>query len=216
MNFAALRSKMVQEQLLNRGIKDPRILSAFSKVPRHKFVPLRYLDSAYEDFPLPIGEEQTISQPYIVALMTECLGLKPDDSILEIGTGSGYQAAILAELTGRVFSIERIGKLAQKAKVCLEDLGYRNIRFKTGDGTGGWPEYAPFNKITITAAAPAIPQPLIEQLSDQGRLVMPVGGRFSQTLTQIIKNKNKIQKQQICGCVFVPLKGRFTRKEENA
>lgn len=204
---------MIKEQLIPRGINNPRVLAAFAKVPRHKFVPERYLDSAYGDFPLSIGAGQTISQPYIVALMTQELGLSGKETILEIGTGSGYQAAILAELVKKVYSVERIAELGKKAKRRLEVLGYKNIQIKIADGTGGWQEFAPYDGIIATAAAPTIPQPLIEQLNARGRMVIPVGGSFSQVLTKIEKRKGKIVSGEICGCVFVPLKGQFGWKE---
>jgi len=216
MNFSALRKKMVEEQLIPRGIKDKKVLEAFQKVPRHNFVPKRYLDSAYGDFPLSIGEGQTISQPYMVALMTECLGLSGGETILEIGAGSGYQAAILAELASRVYTVERVVSLAEGARTCLKNLDYKNIRIEIGDGTRGWPEFAPYEGIVVTAAAPDIPKPLIEQLRIKGKLVIPIGGSFNQMLTVITKHKDRIETKQICGCVFVPLLGKYGWKEKNA
>jgi protein-L-isoaspartate(D-aspartate) O-methyltransferase len=201
---------MVEEQLIPRGIKDPRVLAAFYKVDRHKFIPQATLTSAYGDFPLAIGEGQTISQPYIVALMSECLSLTGREKVLEIGTGSGYQAAILAELAGEVYSIERLSGLAEKSQVLLGDLGYANIKLKVGDGTLGWPEFAPFERIIITAAAPRVPLPLTEQLSDNGKLIMPQGNSFSQTLTLFEKREGKLKSREICACVFVPLVGKFS------
>ena len=200
---------MVEEQLIPRGIKDLRLLQAFQKVPRHKFVTEKYSDSAYGDFPLPIGAEQTISQPYMVALMTQCLELAGGETVLEIGTGSGYQAAILAELTGRVYSVERMADLAEQAEIRLKELGYHNVQIKTGDGTTGWQKYAPYDEIIVTAGAPAIPNPLIEQLGVGGRLVIPIGGSFNQILTVVNKHKDKIETEEICGCVFVPLLGKY-------
>lgn len=208
-DFSILRKKMVEEQLLPRGIKDPRVLQAFQKVPRHKFVPEKYQDCAYGDFPLAIGEGQTISQPYMVALMTECLELSGGEHILEIGTGSGYQAAILAELTAQVYSIERVAVLAERARTLLRDLGYDNIHIKVDDGTLGWQKNAPYDRIIITAGAPDIPEPLIEQLNINGKLVIPIGSKFSQVLTVVTKYKTGIQTEEICGCVFVPLLGRY-------
>lgn len=216
MNFSALRKKMVEEQLIPRGIKDKKVLEAFQKVPRHNFVPKRYLDSAYGDFPLSIGEGQTISQPYMVALMTECLGLSGEETILEIGAGSGYQAAILAELASRVYTVERVVSLAEGARTCLKNLNYKNIQIEIGDGTRGWPEFAPYEGIVVTAAAPDIPKPLIEQLRIKGKLVIPIGGSFNQMLTVITKHKDGIETKQICGCVFVPLLGKYGWKEKDA
>lgn len=216
MNFSALRKKMVEEQLIPRGIKDKKVLEAFQKVPRHNFVPKRYLDSAYEDFPLSIGEGQTISQPYMVALMTECLGLSGGETILEIGAGSGYQAAILAELASRVYTVERVVSLAEGARTCLKNLDYKNIQIEIGDGTRGWPEFAPYEGIVVTAAAPDIPKPLIEQLRIKGKFVIPIGGSFNQMLTVITKHKDRIETKQICGCVFVPLLGKYGWKEKDA
>ncbi len=216
MNFSALRKKMVEEQLIPRGIKDKKVLEAFQKVPRHNFVPKRYLDSAYGDFPLSIGAGQTISQPYMVALMTECLGLSGGETILEIGAGSGYQAAILAELASRVYTVERVVSLAEGARTCLKNLNYKNIQIEIGDGTRGWPEFAPYEGIVVTAAAPDIPKPLIEQLRIKGKLVIPTGGSFSQMLAVITKHKDRIETKQICGCVFVPLLGKYGWKEKDA
>ena len=207
---------MVEEQLIPRGIKDKKVLEVFQKVPRHNFVPKRYLDSAYGDFPLSIGEGQTISQPYMVALMTECLGLSGVETILEIGAGSGYQAAILAELASRVYTVERVVSLAEGARTCLKNLDYKNIQIEIGDGTRGWPEFAPYEGIVVTAAAPDIPKPLIEQLRIKGKLVIPIGGSFNQMLTVITKHKDRIETKQICGCVFVPLLGKYGWKEKDA
>jgi protein-L-isoaspartate(D-aspartate) O-methyltransferase len=209
MDFALLRKRMVEEQLMPRGIKDPRVLEVFSKVERHQFIPEDLRGSAYADYPVPIGEGQTISQPFIVALMTESLEIGPEDKILEIGTGSGYQAAILAELAKEVYTIERIESLAKKAEALLKDLGYNNITIKVDDGTLGWKENAPFNKIIITAASPRIPLPLTEQLAENGKLILPLGETFSQVLTLVEKKANQLKHQQICGCVFVPLVGKY-------
>ena len=216
MDYALLRKKMVQEQLIARGIKDERVLNAFYKVERHKFIPEELWVSAYADFPVPIGEGQTISQPYIVALMTECLKLTGKEKVLEIGTGSGYQAAILAELTKEVYGIERFEKLAKKAGQILNGLGYKNIKLKTDDGTLGWQEFAPFDRIIVTAAGPRIPLPLTEQLNDQGKLILPLGESFSQVLTVVEKKEGKLNSIDVCGCVFVPLVGKYGWREENA
>jgi len=204
---------MVQQQLIPRGIKDPRVIDAFLKVERHRFIPESLRSSSYADYPLPIGEKQTISQPYIVALMTECLGLSGNERILEIGTGSGYQAAILAELSSQVYSIERFPALAKRAESVLAELGYSTIRIRLGDGTQGWPEEAPFSRIIVTAAAPEIPSPLTEQLSDNGIMVLPLGETHSQVLTILKKQKNQLKTESICGCVFVPLIGEYGYKE---
>lgn len=208
-NYSGLRKKMVEEQLIPRGIHSQDILNALYKVERHKFVPKDSQNNAYGDFPVAIGEGQTISQPYIVALMTESLDLNQNDLILEIGTGSGYQTAILAELVKEVYSIERFKKLAIAAKTTLDDLGYKNVYTKTGDGTLGWPEKAPFDKIIITAAAPYTPLPLIDQLKENGLIILPLGESFGQTLTLGEKKNNSVEYRQICGCVFVPLIGKF-------
>jgi protein-L-isoaspartate(D-aspartate) O-methyltransferase len=208
MDYEILRERMVREQLMPRGIKNQRVLDAFRKVERHKFIPENLRNSAYADFPVPIGEGQTISQPYIVALMTECLNLNGQDKVLEIGTGSGYQAAILAELVKEVYTIERFETLAKRAEAILNEFGYTNIKIKVGDGTLGWEEAAPFNKIIITAASPGIPLPLTEQLKENGKLILPLGESFSQVLTLVEKKKGKLEFMDICGCVFVPLVGK--------
>lgn len=200
---------MVDEQLIPRGIKNQKVLDAFCKVERHKFIPEEVRGSAYADFPVPIGEGQTISQPYIVALMTECLNLTGQEKVLEIGTGSGYQAAILAELSKEVYSIERFGSLAKRAEALLNELGYTNIKIKVCDGTLGWQEEAPFERIIITAASPRIPLPLTEQLKEGGRLILPLGENFSQVLTVVEKKNDKLESVQVCGCVFVPLVGKY-------
>jgi len=209
MDYEALRQRMVQEQLKARDIVDKKVLAAFEKVPRHCFVSEAFQKNAYADYPLPIGEEQTISQPYMVALMTQLLKLTGTQKVLEIGTGCGYQTAILAELAKEVYSIERFESLADNAKGVLAKLGYANIKIKSGDGTLGWPEESPFDRIIITAAGSIIPQPLIEQLKDEGILVIPLGETFSQVLTVAHKNNDKIDLERICGCVFVPLIGKY-------
>lgn len=204
-----LRYRMVEEQLIPRGICNEKVLNAFRKVPRHKFIPNENLVNAYGDYPLPVGEGQTISQPYMVALMTQCLDLKGDERVLEIGTGSGYQLAILAELAKEVYSVERIAILAQRAKTTLDALGYTNIKIKVGDGTEGWDEFAPYDGIIVTAGAPSVPEPLVGQLAEDGRLAIPIGGAFSQILMLIRKEEGKITEEEICGCVFVPLIGKY-------
>jgi len=179
---------MIQTQLVARNIRDPRVLDAMRTVPRHKFVPEELCGRAYGDHPLPIGKNQTISQPYIVAFMTELMQLEPGNKILEIGTGSGYQAAILAEIVTRVFSIERIPQLASRARKVLDELGYSTVIIRSIDGTLGWKEYAPFDRIVVTAGAPGTPQALIDQLADGGRLVIPVGTEHMQKHTILSRN----------------------------
>ena len=206
--FAAARSQMVETQLMRRGISAPRVLAAMLKAPRHRFIPAALWDQAYGDYPLPIGQDQTISQPYIVALMTEILEVKDTDRILEIGTGSGYQAAILAELAAQVYTIDRIASLSNQAQKVLEELGYKNIHVRVGDGTLGWAEEMPFDGIMVTAGAPEIPRPLTEQLALGGRLVIPVGDQYSQTLTCIRKTQDGLKFEYHGGCRFVRLIGR--------
>ncbi len=202
------RMLMVDHQLRSRGIKDERVLQAMGKVPRHHFVPAESHTSAYGDGPLPIGEGQTISQPYMVALMTECLSLKGDEKVLEIGTGSGYQTAVLMELAREVCTVERIPVLAERARQKLVELGYDNFCLKVGDGSGGWPEQAPFDGIIVTAGAPSIPETLLHQLSEGGKLVIPVGSRFSQRLLICTKRGGQYIHEENTMCVFVPLVGK--------
>jgi len=213
-DFKKDRQTMVEEQIRRRGIRDPGVIEAMTRVPRHLFVIPDYQVEAYEDRPLPIGEGQTISQPYMVAIMTQSLGLTGKERVLEIGTGSGYQTALLAELAHTVHTIERIPALIARAEKTLADLGYTNIRFRTGDGTRGWPEEAPFEAIMVTAGAPEIPRTLTAQLTDGGRLVIPVGPRYSQTLYKVNREGNRFVEEDITGCVFVPLLGAFGWKEE--
>jgi protein-L-isoaspartate(D-aspartate) O-methyltransferase len=213
--FLSLRQAMVEGQIISRGIKDPRVIQAFFKVPRHKFVQTDDISQAYEDHPLPIGEGQTISQPYMVALMSECLNLKGEERVLEIGTGSGYQAAILSELAQEVYTIERFPVLFERSRSILAELGYKNVQIKLGDGTLGWLEFSPYHGIIVTAASPGIPESLVEQLKEKGRLVIPLGESFSQVLTVVEKFKDKIQTREICGCVFVPLVGEHGWQPEN-
>jgi protein-L-isoaspartate(D-aspartate) O-methyltransferase len=210
------RSRMVETQIKSRGISDNRVLRAMETVPRHLFIDEGLIDQAYNDSPLPIGEKQTISQPYIVALMTQALELNGKERVLEIGTGSGYQTAILAHLAERVFSIERIAPLAVKARKILDRLNYYNVAIRVGDGSYGWKEEAPFDAIITTAAAPEIPQYLVEQLAVGGRLVVPIGGRDVQTLyklTRLIENPQEIRKEDLGGCRFVSLIGESGWKE---
>ena len=205
-SFAAARHKMVATQIKARGITDKRLLAAMEAVERHRFVDPAYRFRAYEDYPLPIGESQTISQPYIVALMTDLLQLKPDDRVLEIGTGSGYQAAVLAELVAEVYTIEIIEILGLRADTLLRKLGYDNINVRIGDGYAGWPEKSPFDAIIVTAAPPEIPQPLIDQLAEGGRLVIPVGDYY-QELILMEKKKGQLSEKEIIPVRFVPMTG---------
>ncbi len=209
MNFEDQRKRMVETQLIPRGIHDPAVLKAMQKIPREKFVPADSKDEAYMDGPLPIGEEQTISQPYIVALMTAALELKGKDRVLEIGTGSGYQTAILAEIADEVYSVERVPSLAQSAENVLSALGYHNIRFKVFNGTLGWPEKAPYDAIIVTAGSPEVPQPFIDQLAEGGRLVVPVGDRLGQELLKIRKVNGKTQVENLGSVRFVNLIGEY-------
>lgn len=209
INFQKARDRMVESQLMSRGIRDPRVLEAMRKVPRHLFVEEAMKDQAYGDYPLPIGEKQTISQPYIVALMTEALELQGDERVLEIGTGSGYQAAVLAELADRVFSVERIPSLAHRANQVLQRLGYKNVIIRVTDGTLGWAEEAPYDGIVVTAGAPSIPQPLIDQLAMRGKLVIPVGDRLSQELILVVRGPEGITKSGLGGVRFVDLVGKW-------
>jgi protein-L-isoaspartate(D-aspartate) O-methyltransferase len=198
---------MVERQIEARGVRNPRVLAAMREIPRHLFIPPPYDRSAYEDSPLPIGNGQTISQPYIVALMTELLKPEPEDNVLEIGTGCGYQAAILAKLVRKVTSVERIPAVADLAKSNLTALGISNVEIQTADGTLGYHENAPYNGIIITAATPSVPKPLIEQLAENGRLVAPVGGRDIQELVVLSKRNGIISQELHCGVRFVPLIG---------
>lgn len=208
------RKQMVELDIRDRGMKDPVVLDVMGKVPRHLFVDAPYRDRAYEDHPLPIGEGQTISQPYVVALMTEALQLKPGDRVLEIGTGSGYQAAVLAGIVKEVYTIEIRKALADKAEKTLVDLGYRNVKVKYGDGYFGWNEQAPFDAIIITAAANHIPPPLIKQLKEGGRLIVPLGSTiYFQTLTLATKRKGELDVEQVCPVAFVPMTGEMQKRK---
>ena len=200
------RERMVRRQIEARDVRDPRVLKAMRSVPRHLFVPPSLRSHAYDDTPLPIGHEQTISQPYIVAFMSEALELKPDHRVLEIGTGSGYQAAVLAELAREVYSIEIVEPLAREAEQRLKQLGYSNIKLRVGDGYRGWPEAAPFDAIMVTAAPDHVPPALIEQLAEGGRLVLPVG-RFSQNLVRIRRTPEGTRRESLLPVRFVPMTG---------
>lgn len=212
--FRTKRERMVETQIKARGIQDPLVLTAMAKVERHRFVPVHLQERAYGDHPLPIGQDQTISQPYIVALMTELLALRGGEKVLEIGTGSGYQAAILGELVKEVYTIEIIPALAVSAKDRLQGLGYRNIQVKSGDGYQGWPEVAPFDAIIVTAAPDHIPQPLVNQLKEGGRLVVPVGTYPYQELKKIIKKSGRIETTNILPVLFVPMTGKGVQKKK--
>jgi len=204
-DYDLMRKRMVKTQLEYRDIHDERVLAAFRKVPRHLFVNPNEQPYAYNDHPLPIGDGQTISQPYIVALMSEALELSKDDCVLEIGTGSGYQTAILAELAGEVVTVERIGRLQEKAKPLLEGLGYTNIKFAVGDGYEGHKDGAPYDAILVTAASKRLPEPLLEQLIQGGRMVIPLGGAFMQSLFVITKREDTYTKKNLGPVRFVPL-----------
>ena len=207
IKYERQRQDMVRRQIEARGVTDPKVLAAMQKVPRHLFVSDALRDQAYGDFPLPIGEQQTISQPYIVAEMTQALQPGKDDRILEIGTGSGYQAAILAEIVFRVYTIEKIYPLYTKSRKIFDKLRYHNIVTRYSDGTSGWEDESPFDGIIVTAGSPGIPQPLISQLAVGGRMVIPVGDLYSQELIKIYKDEHGIHKTNLGGCRFVKLVG---------
>ena len=209
VNFEFKRKKMVDEQIFRRGVKNEKILNAFTKVPRHLFMDEALANEAYGDYPLPIGDGQTISQPYIVALMVDLLEINEDSIVLELGTGSGYQTAILCEIAKFVYSIERVPSLTMKARKILTNLGYTNVDIKIGDGTSGWEEHSPYSGIVTSAAAPSVPQPLLNQLADGGKLVIPVGNDLSQNLKVITKSNNAFNTDDFGGCRFVKLIGKF-------
>ena len=213
-DYRLARERMVKNQLVPRGIKDQGVLRVMGEIQRHLFVEEALVGEAYNDHPLPIGHKQTISQPYIVALMTQALELTGQEKTLEIGTGSGYQTAILAELSETVYTVERIRPLLEKSRELLEKLGYTNIRFKAFDGTLGWKEHAPFDAIMVTAGAPKIPQPLLDQLTDGGRMVIPIGNKYSQDLIKLIKRKDTYREENLGGCRFVDLIGVHGWKED--
>jgi protein-L-isoaspartate(D-aspartate) O-methyltransferase len=215
-DWDSLRLAMVAQQIRKRDIGSPRLLAAMGRVPRHLFVPAELAARAYNDEPLAIGERQTISQPYMVAAMTDALELEGGERVLEVGTGSGYQAAILAELAKEVITIEARTRLAAAARERLAALGYRKIRAEVGDGTLGWPAFAPFDAILVAAAAPRVPPPLVEQLSEGGRMVIPVGKAERQTLFRIRKRDGKAVEAALFGCQFVPLRGQFGWPDSSA
>src|SRR6266508_125975 len=208
IDYVQARERMVQEQLVSRRINDPRVLRAMANVQRHLFMESELWDHAYEDHPLPIGANQTISQPYVVALMVEALELKGAERVLEVGTGSGYAAAVLSELCAEVFSVEVMEELALKARILLRSLGYRNVSLLVGDGTLGWEEHSPYDAVVISAAAPCIPRPLAEQLKAPGYLVFPMGEKVLQTLVRIRKDRAGIREEYFGDCHFVELTGR--------
>jgi len=213
INYEKERGRMVDEQLVSRGVKDERVLATMRKIPRHEFLPEAIRGMAYSDSALPLGEGQTMSQPYMVALMTELLGLKGPERVLEIGTGSGYQAAVLAELCEKVYTVERIKTLADKTRVQLDRLGYKRVAIKIYDGTYGWKEMAPFDAIIVTAGSPDIPAPLVEQLKEGGRMVIPVGDRYGQQLITVVRTAEGMVTSRSIPCVFVPLIGNHGWKE---
>jgi len=204
-----LRLRMVREQIESRGIRDPRVLEAMRSIPRHLFVPPELAWEAYDDNPLPIGEGQTISQPYMVAWMTELLSLRGEERVLEVGTGSGYQAAILGRLAQEVWSVEKQEGLAREAEERLRRLGFDNVRVVVGDGSRGLSEHAPYDAVVVTAGSPSIPQPLLEQLADGGRLVIPVGPSSLQMLNLVVREGDGYRREEKGGCVFVPLVGKY-------
>jgi len=206
--FRELRRRMVEEQLRARGVRDPKVLHAFLRVPRHLFVDEAMWDRAYGDYPLPIGEGQTISQPYTVAFMTQALRLQGDEKVLEVGSGSGYQTAILLEIVRQVFAVERISSIAKKSQKLLESLGYTNFVLRVGDGSRGWPEYAPFDAVLVAAAAPAVPNSLKKQLETGGRIVIPIGDRYVQTMIRVTKiSEDEFKEEDLGGFRFVSLVG---------
>jgi protein-L-isoaspartate(D-aspartate) O-methyltransferase len=213
-SYTSQRNRMVEEQIYGRDIRDPRVLEAMRRTPRHLFVPPRDRHLAYTDGPLLIGHNQTISQPYIVALMTELLELEGDEMVLEVGTGSGYQAAILGFLAREVHTIERHTELAERAQEVLEALGLENVHVHIGDGSAGLPEYAPYQAILVTAAAPSVPQPLIDQLAENGRLVLPVGSLGGQVLERWVRRGTQFDHRAITAVAFVPLRGKHGWEHE--
>jgi protein-L-isoaspartate(D-aspartate) O-methyltransferase len=213
-SYTSQRYRMVEDQIFSRDIRDPRVLNALRSVPRHRFVPQRDRHLAYTDGPLLIGHNQTISQPYIVALMTELLNLKGDEVVLEVGTGSGYQAAILGLLAREVHTIERHAELAARAQMVLEEIGLVNVTIHVGDGSSGLPEHAPYQAIIVTAAAPRVPQPLFDQLADGGRLVLPVGSLGGQTLERWVRRGDQLNHRVITAVAFVPLRGEYGWEED--
>lgn len=217
IDFAFARRRMVEQHIKPRGVTDPLVLEAMLKVPRHLFVEEALRSQAYGDYPLPIGQKQTISQPYMVAVMTEALRLKGGEKVLEIGTGSGYQAAVLSCIAGRVYTVERIAELARRARRVLDQIGYTNINIKVTDGTYGWEEEQPFDGILVTAGAPSVPSSYLQQLSIGARLVIPVGSLGSQTLMRVTKTgEGRYEEERLLDCRFVPLIGRNGWQKEES
>lgn len=215
-SYGRERRNMVEKQLRARGIRDDRMLEAFLGVPRHRFVPDKWIGRAYDDGPIPIGHDQTISQPYMIAAMIQAARVSPGNRVLDVGTGSGYQAALLAAMKAQVFTVERIPELAGRAADRLSDLGFRDVRLRVADGTLGWEEYAPFESIIVGAASPRIPEPLLQQLSESGRLVIPVGRDYSQVLHIVTREGDGFRTDRAERCVFVPLIGKFAWKRKPA
>jgi protein-L-isoaspartate(D-aspartate) O-methyltransferase len=205
--YGELRRRMVDEQLAGQGIGDRRVLEALREVPRHLFVPEAQVSQAYENHPVAIGEGQTISQPYMVACMSQALSLQGGEKILEIGSGSGYQTAVLKALGGDVYTVERVPELSERARRNVERSGYSGVQYRIGDGSRGWPEAAPFDRIIVTAGAPSVPLPLVEQLRDGGSMVIPVGGEDEQELLLVRRGQGRVTRERICTCVFVKLWG---------
>ncbi len=215
-SYGPERRKMVEKQLRARGIRDRRILEAFLEVPRHRFVPDKWVERAYGDGPIPIGHDQTVSQPYMIAAMVQAARVSPGNRVLEIGTGSGYQAALLSTMKAQVFTVERIPELANQAVNRLAELGYQDVQVRVADGTLGWEECAPFKSIIVGAASPRIPEPLLLQLSETGRLVIPVGRDFSQVLHIVTRGGDGYRTSRAERCIFVPLIGKFAWKRKPA
>src|SRR5262245_553825 len=205
--FESLRHRMVEEQLARHGIRDERVLEALRRIPRHLFVPEEASDQAYEDHPVPIGQGQTISQPYMVACMTQALELRGGEKILEIGSGSGYQTAVLKELNADVYTVERLPELSDLARANLERAGFTGVHYRVADGTRGWSEEAPFDRVIVTAGAPTMPVSLVEQLRDGGSMVIPVGGEEEQELLLVRRGNGRVTRERICSCIFVKLWG---------
>jgi protein-L-isoaspartate(D-aspartate) O-methyltransferase len=212
-DFAWARDRMVQEQILARGVTEARVIAAIRKIPRHVFVDPGIVNRAYDDCALPIGEKQTLSQPYMAARMSEALSLTGSEKVLEIGTGSGFQTALLAELCFNVFSVEKLRALSRRARALLDQLDYHNIALHVGDGTIGWSEHAPYHAIIVTAGAPQAPRPLLDQLAVGGRLVIPIGDEQSQTLTRLTRTRASFKKEQLGECKFVKLLGKYGWRE---